>query len=234
MPGPDQIRPPLAWPAAPSGHPRPARTALDRLVASALAGGDCIDRTGGTAFSRARLRSFRWGHRSQLERVSRELLARAWLAGAGSGDGPLTRPGPPSARPWPRRAPATTCSEAGLPPAAGPSVSAARGPGQHRPRRRPLPAGDGGTGYPTETPGRQRVHTHGVVSVCRKMDVNHPPAQKPAQSHRYKSPIPYWIDPPMFQQADARLIPADPTGPLRHSYHGSSPTGTGRLTRTGG
>ena len=36
------------------------------------------------------LRSFRWGHVRQLDRVSRELLARAWQAGAGPGDGPLT------------------------------------------------------------------------------------------------------------------------------------------------
>ena len=76
------------------------------LVASALAGGDCIDdadvlRAGGTArvlglTAKAPstlgtfLRSFRWGHVRQLDRVSRELLARAWQAGAGPGDGPLT------------------------------------------------------------------------------------------------------------------------------------------------
>ena len=76
------------------------------LVASALAGGDCIDdadalRAGGTArvlgFTAkapstlgAFLRSFRWDHVRQLDRVSRELLARAWAAGAGPGDGPLT------------------------------------------------------------------------------------------------------------------------------------------------
>ena len=36
------------------------------------------------------LRSFRWGHVRQLDRVSRELLTRAWAAGAGLGDGPLT------------------------------------------------------------------------------------------------------------------------------------------------
>ena len=75
------------------------------LVASALAGGDCIDdadvlRTGGTAGAigcvvkapstlGTFLRSFRWGHVRQLDRVSRELLARAWAAGAGPGDGPL-------------------------------------------------------------------------------------------------------------------------------------------------
>ena len=76
------------------------------LVASALAGGDCIDdadvlRTGGTACTLGGtvkapstlgtfLRSFRWGHVRQLDWVSRELLARAWQAGAGPGDGPLT------------------------------------------------------------------------------------------------------------------------------------------------
>ena len=36
------------------------------------------------------LRSFRWGHVRQLDRVSRQLLARAWQAGAGPGDAPLT------------------------------------------------------------------------------------------------------------------------------------------------
>ena len=76
------------------------------LVVSALIGGDCIDdadalRAGGTArvlgcvvkapsTLGTFLRSFRWGHVRQLDRVSRELLARAWAAGAGPGDGPLT------------------------------------------------------------------------------------------------------------------------------------------------
>ena len=76
------------------------------LVASALAGGDCIDdadalRAGGTysvlgcmvkapSTLGTFLRSFRWGHVRQLDRVSRELLARAWAAGAGPGDAPFT------------------------------------------------------------------------------------------------------------------------------------------------
>ena len=76
------------------------------LVASALAGGDCIDdadalRAGGTervlgctvkapSTLGTFLRSFRWGHVRQLDRVSRELLARAWDAGVGPGDSPLT------------------------------------------------------------------------------------------------------------------------------------------------
>jgi hypothetical protein len=36
------------------------------------------------------LRSFRWGHVRQLDAVSRELLARAWAAGAGPGSEPFT------------------------------------------------------------------------------------------------------------------------------------------------
>ena len=76
------------------------------LVASALAGGDCIDdadalRAGGTervlgcvvkapSTLGTFLRSFRWGHARQLDRVSRELMTRAWAAGAGPGGGPLT------------------------------------------------------------------------------------------------------------------------------------------------
>jgi len=76
------------------------------LVASALAGGDCIDdvaalRAGGTAgvlgfaIKAAStlgtfLRSFRWGHVCQLDAVTRHLLARAWAAGAGPGSAPFT------------------------------------------------------------------------------------------------------------------------------------------------
>jgi hypothetical protein len=36
------------------------------------------------------LRSFTWGHARQLDRVSAELLARAWRAGAGPGEAPVT------------------------------------------------------------------------------------------------------------------------------------------------
>ena len=139
------------------------------LVASALAGGDCIDdadalRTGGTACTLGGtvkapstldtfLRSFRWGHVRQLDRVSRELLARAWAAGAGPGDGPLTidldstmcrdlRSGQG------RSTSSRLYRQAGLSPAAGyrrrnrrrADVPAARGPGEHRSRRRTLPA----------------------------------------------------------------------------------------------
>ena len=86
------------------GAPGRANTGdkLMTLVASAMAGGDCIDdadvlRTGGTACTLGGTvkapstlgRSFRWGHVRQLDRVSRELLARAWAAGAGPGDAPF-------------------------------------------------------------------------------------------------------------------------------------------------
>jgi hypothetical protein len=76
------------------------------LVASALAGGDCIDdadalRGGGTSSVLGHtvkapstlgtfLRSFSFGHVRQLDKVSRALLARAWGMGAGPGEGPFT------------------------------------------------------------------------------------------------------------------------------------------------
>ena len=139
------------------------------LVASALAGGDCIDdadalRAGGTAgvldclvkapsTLGAFLRSFRWGHVRQLDRVSRELLARAWAGRS------RTRRRAPDYRPrfdhlrdlrtgQGRGAPPWLHRQAGLSPAAGyrrrnrrrADGPAARGPRQHRPRRRPLPA----------------------------------------------------------------------------------------------
>ena len=76
------------------------------LVMSALAGGDSIDdanalRAGGTgrvlgytlkaaSTLGTFLRSFRWGHVRQLDAVSRQLLTRAWAAGAGPGEAPFT------------------------------------------------------------------------------------------------------------------------------------------------
>ena len=177
---------------APAGHPSPGTwacgnsstitlTSAERrerantgdkmltLVASALAGGDCIDdadalRAGGTvgvlgcvvkapSTLGTFLRSFRWGHVRQLDRVSRQLLARAWAAGAGPGDSPLSID-----------LDSTICETYGLAKegarhhgytgargyhpllaiAAGTGevlMSRLReGPGQHRPWRRPLPA----------------------------------------------------------------------------------------------
>jgi DDE family transposase len=76
------------------------------LIMSALAGGDCIDdadalRAGGTAAVLGHelrapstlgtfLRSFSFAHARQLDVVSRELLRRAWAAGAGPAQGELT------------------------------------------------------------------------------------------------------------------------------------------------
>jgi len=76
------------------------------LIHSALAGGDSIDdadalRAGSTAGVLGHtvaapstlgtfLRSFTPGHVRQLDRVAGELLARAWAAGAGPGEDPLT------------------------------------------------------------------------------------------------------------------------------------------------
>ena len=102
------------------------------LVASALAGGDCIDdadvlRTGGTAQTLGCvvkapstlgtfLRSFRWGHVRQLDRVSR---GSCWPGPGRLGPDPATRHSPstwtpPSARHtvWPRRGRATTATRA--------------------------------------------------------------------------------------------------------------------------
>ena len=86
------------------------------LVASALAGGppvagiDDADalRAGGTeqvlgctvkvpSTLGTFLRGFQWGHRCQLDRVGREVMARAWGAGVGPGDDTLTIDLDPSA-----------------------------------------------------------------------------------------------------------------------------------------
>jgi hypothetical protein len=87
----------------PDAH-RPGRTLLT-LVHSMLAGG-CIDdadvlRCGATSrvlghrvmapsTLGAFLGSFTFGHARQLDRLAEQVLARAWAAGAGPGDGPMT------------------------------------------------------------------------------------------------------------------------------------------------
>ena len=114
-------------------------------MTSALAGGDCIDdadvlRTGRTACTLGCvvkapstlgtfLRSFRWGHVRQLDRVSRELLARAWAAGAGPGDAPFTID-----------LDSTICETYGLAKEGARHHGYTGKRGQHRPRRCPLPA----------------------------------------------------------------------------------------------
>ena len=88
-----------------AGRAQVGRKALT-LIASLLAGGDCIAdaealRAGGTAAVLGQAvpapstlgtfwRSFAWGHVRQLDAVSREALRRAWAAGAGPDQGPLT------------------------------------------------------------------------------------------------------------------------------------------------
>jgi hypothetical protein len=87
------------------GAAGPGRKLLT-LVHSMLAGGDCIDdadvlRCGQTATVLGHrvmapstlgtfLRSFTFGHVRQLDRLTEQLLMRAWAAGAGPGDGPMT------------------------------------------------------------------------------------------------------------------------------------------------
>ena len=177
---------------------------LMTLVASAMAGGDCIDdadvlRTGGTACTLGGtvkapstlgtfLRSFRWGHVRQLDRVSRELLA--WAAGAGPGDGPLTID-----------LDSTICETYGLAKEGArhhgytgkrgyhPLLAIAAGTGDvlmSRLREGRANTARGAAHFLRETVGRVRYagangrltlradsgfYTHGVVSVCRKMDV---------------------------------------------------------------
>ena len=87
------------------GAAHPGRKLLT-LVHALAAGGDCIDdvellRSGTTASVLGHrvlaastvgtwLRSFTFGHLRQLDKVTGEVLARAWAAGAGPDDGPLT------------------------------------------------------------------------------------------------------------------------------------------------
>jgi hypothetical protein len=88
----------------PGAH-RPGRKVLT-LLHAIIAGADCIDdadllRTGSTAAVLGHrvmapstlgtfLRSFTFGHVRQLDRVAETIMARAWAAGAGPGDGPMT------------------------------------------------------------------------------------------------------------------------------------------------
>jgi len=87
------------------GHANVGNKAMT-FVHSALADGDSIDdadalRAGATQSVLGHavaapstlgtfLRSFTWGHSKQLDKVAAHLLARAWAAGAGPGDAPLT------------------------------------------------------------------------------------------------------------------------------------------------
>ena len=208
------------------------------LVASALAGGDCIDdadvlRTGGTADAigcvvkapstlGTFLRSFRWGHVRQLDRVSRELLARAWAAGAGPGDGPLTID-----------LDSTICETYGLAKEGArhhgytgqrgyhPLLAVAAGTGDVlmvRLREGRANTARGAAHFLRETVGRVRYagatgqltvradsgfYTHAIVAVCRKLDVRFSITVRQHASLRKLiegipeadwTPVPYWMD----------------------------------------
>jgi hypothetical protein len=87
------------------GHANVGHKAMT-VIHSALAGGDSIDdcdalRAGSTQAVLGHgvlapstigtfLRSFTWGHARQLDKVTGEALRRAWAAGAGPGDAPVT------------------------------------------------------------------------------------------------------------------------------------------------
>ena len=208
------------------------------LVASALAGGDCIDdadvlRTGGTAGAigcvvkapstlGTFLRSFRWGHVRQLDRVSRELLARAWAAGAGPGDGPLTID-----------LDSTICETYGLAKEGArhhgytgqrgyhPLLAVAAGTGDVlmvRLREGRANTARGAAHFLRETVGRVRYagakgqltmradsgfYTHAIVAVCRKLNVRFSITVRQHQSLRNLieaipeadwTPVRYWMD----------------------------------------
>ena len=208
------------------------------LVASALAGGDCIDdadalRSGGTArvlgwvvkapsTLGTFLRSFRWGHVRQLDRVSRELLARAWAAGAGPGNGPLTID-----------VDSTICETYGLGKEGArhhgytgqrgyhPLLAVAAGTGEvlmARLREGRANTARGAAHFLRETVSRVRYagatgqltmradsgfYTHGVVQVCRKQKVRFSITVRQHQSPRNVieaipesdwTPIPYWME----------------------------------------
>ena len=208
------------------------------LVASALAGGDCIDdadalRAGGTvgvlgcvvkasSTLGTFLRSFRWGHVRQLDRVSRQLLARAWAAGAGPGDSPLTID-----------LDSTICETYGLAKEGArhhgytgargyhPLLAIAAGTGEvlmSRLREGQANTARGAAHFLRETVGRVRYggargqltvradsgfYAHTVVAACREMDVRFSITIRQRASLRDLieaipeedwTPIPYWMD----------------------------------------
>ncbi len=207
------------------------------LVFSARAGGDCIDDAAARRAGRTErvlgvsvkapstlgtfLRGFRWGHVRQLDRVSRELLARAWAAGAGPGAAPLTID-----------LDSTICETYGLKKEGAlhhgytkvrgyhPLLAVAAGTGDvlmARLREGRANTARGAAHFLRETIGRVRAagatgqltmradsgfYTHAVVAVCRAMDVRFSITIRQHKSVRRLieaipetdwSPIPYWI-----------------------------------------
>jgi hypothetical protein len=163
-----------------AGAHRPGRKLLT-LVHAMLAGGDCIDdadllRCGATSQVLGHrvmapstlgtfLRAFTFGHVRQLDRLTEQLLTRAWAAGAGPGDGPMTmdldsticegaRPRKAGRRlrlhPHPR-----------LPPAAG-------HPRRHRRGATRPPAHPGGPTPPAAPPGSSPSWPPGCAAPARR------------------------------------------------------------------
>ena len=168
------------------------------------------------------LRSFRWGHVRQLDRVSRELLARAWQAGAGPGDAPFTID-----------LDSTICETYGLAKEGArhhgytgargyhPLLAVAAGTGDvlmARLREGRANTARGAAHFLRETVGRVRYggargqltlradsgfYTHSVVAACRKLDVRFSSTIRQHKSLRNLieaipeaawTPIPYWMD----------------------------------------
>ena len=168
------------------------------------------------------LRSFRWGHVRQLDRVSRQLLARAWAAGAGPGDSPLTID-----------LDSTICETYGLAKEGArhhgytgargyhPLLAIAAGTGEvlmSRLREGRANTARGAAHFLRETVGRVRYggargqltvradsgfYAHTVVAACREMDVRFSITIRQRASLRDLieaipeedwTPIPYWMD----------------------------------------
>ena len=168
------------------------------------------------------LRSFRWGHVRQLDRVSRELLARAWAAGAGPGDGPFTID-----------LDSTICETYGLAKEGArhhgytgqrgyhPLLAVAAGTGDvlmSRLREGRSNTARGAAHFLRETVGRVRyagargqltvradsgLYTHSIVALCRKTKVRFSITVRQHKSLRKLieaipedawRPIPYWME----------------------------------------
>ena len=166
--------------------------------------------------------AFAGGHVRQLDRVSRELLARAWQAGAGPGDAPLTID-----------LDSTVCETYGLAKEGARHHGYTGKRGYHpllaiaactgdvlmaRLREGRANTARGAAHFLRETVGRVRYagargqltmradsgfYAHSVVSVCRKMDVRFSITIRQHQSLRNLieaipeedwTPVPYWMD----------------------------------------
>ena len=105
-----------------------------------------------------------WGHVRQLDRVSRELLARVWKAGAGPGDAPFPDLDSKETR---------TDTPMLLAVAAG--------------------TGDVLKGRATRPTAWGQAIAFAVVAVCRRMDVDHRQRARLVGQAAW-TPIPYWMD----------------------------------------